>query len=138
MIAKVKHHLGEFFPSVGFVVTGSIGSNRAIVRFYDQRGTAEQWLKETRLSCHRFRADEVRLLLGVIAYNPGNLVRRLALSAAMEDWSLTSLQQRLLKTGGRLIWHAPYVTLQLAESYVTGPVFRQIHARIERPTWHPT
>jgi hypothetical protein len=52
--------------------------NRAVVRFYNQRGTAEQWIKEgkeathwTRLSCHRFRANEVRLLLGVIAYNLG-------------------------------------------------------------------
>src|SRR5882724_11305063 len=79
------------------------------VRFYNQRGTAEQWIKEgkeathwTRLSCHRFRANEVRLLLGVIAYNLGNLLRRLALPLAIQSWSLTSLQQRLFKTGGRL------------------------------------
>ncbi len=57
----------------------------AVVRFCNQRGTAEQWIQEgkeaahrTRLSCHRFRANEVRLLLGVIAYNLGNLPRRLA------------------------------------------------------------
>jgi hypothetical protein len=66
----------------------------------DQEGkTATHW---TRLSCHRFRANEVRLLLGVIAYNLGNLLRRLVLLVAIQDWSLTSLQQRLLKTGGRL------------------------------------
>ena len=57
----------------------------------------------TRLSCHRFRANEVRLWLSVIAYNLGNLWRRLALPAAVANWSLTSLQQRLVKTGGRLI-----------------------------------
>ncbi|PYN27126.1 MAG: hypothetical protein DMD99_03295 [Candidatus Rokuibacteriota bacterium] len=51
---------------------------------------------------------------------------------------LTSLQQRLFKTGGRLIRHARYFTLQLAESYLTGPLFRQIVARIERLPWHPT
>ena len=83
MIAKVEHHLGELFPRVGFIVT-TLGTNRAVVRFYNQRRTAEQWIKEgktathwTRLSCHRFRANEVRLLLGVIAYNLGNLRRRL-------------------------------------------------------------
>jgi hypothetical protein len=52
------------------------GTNRAVVRIYNGRGTAEQWIKEgktathwTRLSCHRFRANEGRLLLGVIAYS---------------------------------------------------------------------
>ena len=86
VIAKIEHHLGELFPRVGFIVTTLTGTNRAVVHFYNQRGTAEQWIKEgkeathwTRLSCHRFRANEVRLLLGVIAYNLGNLLRRLVL-----------------------------------------------------------
>jgi hypothetical protein len=80
----------------------------------------------------------VRLLLGIIAYNLGNLLRLLVLPVAIRDWSLTSLQQRLFKTGGRLIRHARYFTLQLAESYLTLPLFRQIVARIERLAWHPT
>ncbi len=78
------------------------------------------------------------MLLGVIAYNLGNLLRRLVSPCAIQNWSLTSLQQRLFKTGGRLIQHARYFTLQLAESYLTGPLFRQIVARIERLAWHPT
>jgi len=77
-------------------------------------------------------------LLGVIAYNLDNLPRRLTLPLAIQNWSLTSLQQRLFKTGGRLIRHARYFTLQLAESYLTGPLFRQIVARIERLAWRPT
>ena len=145
MIAKVEHHLGELFPRVGFIVTSLTGTNRGSVRFYNQRGTAKQWIKEgktvthgTRLSCHRFRANEVRLLLGVIAYNLGNLLRRLVWPATIQDWSLTSLQQRLLKTGGRLVRHARHFTLPLAESDLTGPLFRQILARIERLAWSPT
>jgi Transposase DDE domain group 1 len=67
-----------------------------------------------------------------------NLLRRLVLPATIQDWSLTSLQRRLLKTGGRLIRHARYFTLQLAESYLTGALFRQILQRIERLGWHPT
>jgi Transposase DDE domain group 1 len=144
-IAKVEHHLGELFPRVGFIVTTLTGTNRAVVRFSNQRGTAEQWIKEgkvathwTRLSCHRFRANEVRLLFGVIAYNLGNLLRRLVLPRALQSWSLTSLQQRLFKTGGRLIRHARYFTLQLAENHLTHPLFRQIVARIEQLAWHPT
>ena len=144
VIAKVEHHLGELFPRVGFIVT-TLGTNRAVVRFYNQRGTAEQWIKEgktathwTRLSCHRFRANEVRLLLWVIAHNLGNLLRRLVLPVAIQNWSLTSLQQPLFKTGGRLIRHARYFILQLAESHLTPTLFRQILGRIERLAWHPT
>jgi Transposase DDE domain group 1 len=125
VVAKVEFHFGELFPRVGFIVTNFRTSSRAVVRFYNKRGTAEQWIKEgkqavamTRLSCHRFRANEVRLWLSVIAYNLGNLWRRLALPAAVANWSLTSLQQRLVKTGGRLIKHARYYWLLLAESHV--------------------
>src|SRR2546428_632331 len=98
VIAKIEHHLGELFPRVGFIVTTLTGTNRAVVRFYNQRGTAEQWIKEgktathwTRLSCHRFPANEVRLLLGVIAYNLGNLLPRLVLPVTIQNWSLASL-----------------------------------------------
>jgi hypothetical protein len=99
----------------------------------------EQWIKEveaatywTRLSCHRFRANEMRLLLGIIAYNPGNVLRRLVLPLAIQSWSLTSLQRRLFKTGGRLIRHARYSILELAESSLTRRLFGLILGRIER------
>src|SRR2546427_13261253 len=69
----------------------------------------------TRLSCHRFRANEVRLWLSVIAYNLGNLWRRLGLPKRINTWSLTSLQHRLMKTGGRLVKHARCHWLLLAE-----------------------
>ena len=106
-MAKVEFHCGELFPRVGFIVTNLALNNRAVVRFYNKRGTAEQWIKEskqtvamTRLSCHRFRANEARLWLSVIAYNLGNLWRRLTLPTQVATWSLTSLQQRLVKTDG--------------------------------------
>jgi DDE family transposase len=83
-------------------------------------------------------ANEVRLLLGVIACNLGNVLGRLSLPSAIRNWSLTSLQQRAFKTGGRLIRHARYFPLQLAESDLTGPLFRQILGRIERFAWPPT
>jgi hypothetical protein len=105
VMAKVEFHFGELFPRAGFIVTNLSAPNRAVVRFYNKRGMAEQWIKEgkqtvamTRLSCHRFRANEVRLWLSLIAYNLGNLWRRLALPAPIGKWSLTSLQQRLVKT----------------------------------------
>ena len=115
IVTKVEHHQGELFPRVGFIVTNMALPSRSVVRFYNKRGTAEQWIKEgkqathwTRLSCHRFRANEVRLQLSVLAYNLGNLWRRLILPPRITRWSLTSLQQRLVKTGGRLVKHARY------------------------------
>ena len=57
-----------------------------VIRFYNGRGTAEQWIKEgkyalkwTRLSCHRFLSNQMRLQLFALAYNLGNFLRRLAL-----------------------------------------------------------
>ena len=129
VVAKVASS-GELFPRVGFIVTNLTLPSRAVVRFYNKRGTAEQWIKEgkqavkmTRLSCHRFRSNEVRLWLTIIAYNLGNLWRRLVLPQRIEKWSLTSLQQRLVKTGGRLVKHARYYWLLLAESHLTRRLF---------------
>jgi Transposase DDE domain group 1 len=59
----------------------------------------------------------------VIAYNLGNLWRRLALPREVGNWSLTSLQQRLVKTGRRLIKHARYYCLLLAQSHLTRRLF---------------
>jgi hypothetical protein len=137
IVAKIEHHPGELFPRVGFIVTNLRLPSRAVVRFYNKRGTAEQWIKEgkqaahwTRLSCHRFRANEVRLQLSVLAYNLGNLWRRLVLPKRIDTWSLTSLQQRLVKTGGRLIKHARYYWLLLAESHLTRRLFGAMLRRI--------
>ena len=130
VIAKVEHHPGELFPRIGFIVTNLTLPSRAVVRFYNKRGTAEQWIKEgkqavkmTRLSCHRFRSNEVRLWLSVIAYNLGNLWRRLVLPRRIDGWSLNSVQQRLVRTGGRLVKHARYYWLLLAESHLTRRLF---------------
>ena len=137
VVAKVEHHLGELFPRVGFIVTNMTLPSRSVVRFYNKRGTAEQWIKEgkqathwTRLSCHRFRANEVRLQLSVLAYNLGNLWRRLGLPHRIKSWSLTSLQQRLMKTGGRLVQHARYYWLLLAEGHLNRRLFGDMLRRI--------
>lgn len=86
VVAKIEFHCGELFPRVGFIVTNLETDRGAVVRFYNKRGTAEQCIKEAKqavkmtwLSCHRFRSNEVRLMLSLIAYNLGNLLRRLVL-----------------------------------------------------------
>ena len=83
---------------MGFIVTNMSAGPEGVVHFYNARGTAEQWIKEgkyalnwTRLSCHRFVANQVRLALFILAYNLGNLLRRLRLPRAVKHWSLRSL-----------------------------------------------
>ena len=65
----------------------------------------------------------MRLWLSLIAYNLGNLWRRLGLPQRIKTWSLTSLQQRLVKTGGRLVKHARYYWLLLAEGHLSRRLF---------------
>ena len=91
VVAKVEWHQGELFPRVGFIVTNLSYPTIGIVRFYNGRGTAEQWIKEgkyalnwTRLSCHKFVANQVRLGLFIMAYNLGNFLRRLVLPESMK------------------------------------------------------
>ena len=147
VVAKVEFHLGVLFPRVGFIVTNLETPSRAVVRFYNKRGTAKQWIiegkqavKMTQLSCHRFRCNEVRLGLSLLAYNLGNLWRRLALPKRIENWSLTSLQQRLVKTGGRFVKHARCYWLLLAESHLTrrilGSMLRRM-AALPLTGWGP-
>ena len=100
LVAKVEWHRGELFPRVGFIVTNLRRSARQVVKFYNGRGMAEQWIKEgknavqwTRLSCRRFDDNQARLQLFALAYNLGNFLRRLALPRAVKHWSLTTLRR---------------------------------------------
>ena len=68
--------------------------------------------------------------LRVLSYNLGNLWRRLGLPRRIKSWSLTSLQQRLMKTGGRLVKHARYYWLLLAEGHLNRKLFGQMLGRL--------
>ena len=144
VVAKVEWHQGELFPRVGFIVTNLSYPTRGIVNFYNGRATAEQWIKEgkyalnwTRLSCHKFVANQVRLSLFILAYNLGNFFRRLALPESIKHWFLTSIQTRLIKTGGRLVRHARRLVFQLAEVMVTRAMFDEMLDRIGRLRFNP-
>jgi len=137
VVAKVEWHQGDLFPRVGFVVTNMRAKPQRVVRFYNGRGTAEGWIKEgkyalhwTRLSCHRFRANQVRLALFVLAYNLGNFLRRLALPRAVRHWSLRSVQAKLIKIGAKVVTHSRRIIFQMAEVAVPKMLFEAILKRI--------
>ena len=137
VVAKIEWHEGELFPRVGFIVTNLRWKYSNVVKFYNKRGTAEQWIKEgkyalkwTRLSCHDFDDNQVRLQLFAMAYNIGNFLRRLALPKSIKDWSLRTMRERLVKIGAKVVSHARYVTFQMAEVLVSRSLFHEILERI--------
>ena len=123
VVAKVEFHAGELFPRVGFIVTNLETPSRAVVRFYNKRGKAEQWIKEGKLSRNIVSA---RTKCGW-RWLPTRFA--LALPKRIET-SLTSLQKRLVKTGGRLVKHARYYWLLLTEGHLMRRRFGAMLGRI--------
>ena len=133
VVAKVEWHPGELIPRVGFIVTNMSRIAENVVGFYNKRGTCEQWIKEgkgaikwTRLSCRSFAANAVRLQLHALAYNLGNFLRTLATPEPIKDWSLTTLKEKLIKIGAKVIGHARYVAFQMAEVAIPRQMFQEI------------
>jgi hypothetical protein len=133
VVAKVEWHPGELYPRVGFLVTNLCRPPERVVAFYNQRGTAEQWIREgknaakwTRLSCRLMRANAVRLQLHALAYNLANFLRTLALPEAVERWSLSTLRQKVVKIGAKVVAHARSTIFQMAEVAVPHDLFGRI------------
>jgi hypothetical protein len=133
VVAKVEWHPGELYPRVGFIVTNMSRPAERVTLFYNQRGTAEQRIKEgknaiiwTRLSCRRFAANAVRLQLHALAYNLANFLRTLTLPEAVSHWSMTTLRDRLVKIGAKIVRHGRSITFQMAEVMVSRGLFQQI------------
>jgi Transposase DDE domain group 1 len=110
-----------------------------VIKSDNGRGTAEQRIEEgknalkwTRLSCRRFRDNQARLQLFALAYNLGNFLRQLALPRSVRTWTLTTLREKLIKIGAKVVRHAKAVTFQIAEVAVPRALFAAILGRIGR------
>ena len=136
---KLSGTRGDLFPRVGFIVTNMSAKAVSVVRFYNERGIAEQWIKEgkyalnwTRLSCKHFHSNQVRLGLFVLAYNLGNFLRRLVLPDRIKHWSLRTLLVKLIKIGAKVLRRSRYITFQMAEVAIRKEVIAEILSRINR------
>jgi hypothetical protein len=137
VVAKVEWHPGELFPRVGFIVTNMTRPPERVTLFYNRRGIAEQWIKEgknavkwTRLSCKSMTANAVRLQLHALAYNLANFMRTLALPEQVEGWSLTTIREKLVKIGAKVVRHAGYAVFPMAEMAVPRDPFARVLALI--------
>jgi len=71
-------------------------------------------------------ANAVRLQLHALAFDLGNFLRTLATPEPIKDWSLTSLREKLIKIGARLVSHGRNVAFQMAEVAVPRMLFAEI------------
>ena len=72
----------------------------------------------------------MRLQLFALAYTLGNFLRTLALPRKVSHWTLTTLREKLIKIGAKVVRHAQYVTFQMAEVAIPGQLFAAILDKI--------
>ena len=76
--------------------------------------------------------NQVRLQLFVLAYNLGNFLRQAVLPQAVRHWTLTTLREKLIKIGAKVVRHSGQIKFQMAEVAVPRELFREILERIGR------
>ncbi len=148
VVAKVEWHPGELYPRVGLSSptwrgqpsASSPSTTSAAPRSNGRQPWPLHHLPDGRgrgattdvPSCRTFAANAVRLQLHALAYNLGNFMRTLAMPKAAEPWSLTSLREKLIKIGAKVVSHGRYVTFQMAEVAVPRQMFQEILSLIAR------
>ncbi len=83
-------------------------------------------IKWTRLSCRSFDTNAGRLQPHALAYNLGNYLRTLATPEPIRNWSLTTLKEKLIKIGAKVVCHARYVAFKMAEVAIPRNLFADI------------
>ena len=98
-----------------YPVSGIVGSRKARDR---SRGR----------DYHAGRSPPTRcvLQLHALAYNLGNFLRALATPEPIKDWSLSSLKEKLIKIGAKVISHGRAITFQMAEVALPRQMFQEI------------
>jgi len=120
VVAKVEWHPGELYPRVGFILTNLARSAERVVAFYNQRGTAEQWIKQGK-GAIKMDTPVVPLLrrqrraasAPCARLQPGQFHADASDAQSGESWSLTSLREKLIKIGAKVVSHGRYVTFQM-------------------------
>lgn len=130
VIARLEH--GEQGANPRFIVTDLPGSAQALYeRRYCARGEAENRIKEAQLdlfgrraSCHRFQANQLRLLLAALAYTLMIKLRRLALQGTELAHACTAtIRSKLLKIGAAIVRNTRRVHVLLASAHPLKHVF---------------
>jgi len=124
VVAKIEWHDGELFPRIGFIVTNSRVPSGKVVKVYNGRGDVENRIKEgkntlrwDKTSCHRFTANQARLLMGVLAYNLLHMLRQFYLMGEEVKRSMEWLIKRLIKVGAKVAYHGRTWKVHVASAF---------------------
>jgi hypothetical protein len=124
--------------NVRFMVTNRSGRSRDLIAWYDQRGTAENYIKELkldiqadRLSCHLFRANAFRFQLHTLALALMAYFRRAVLAGTpLAQASIGTIRLNLLKVGARVLRSARRIRFHLASHWPGQDLFLLCHQRL--------
>jgi hypothetical protein len=93
VVCKIEWHVGELFPRVGFIVTNSSLAAHKVITICNGRAEIENRIKEgkntlrrDKTSCHRFAANQARVLVGCLAYNLLHMIRDTTFRGQSADW----------------------------------------------------
>jgi len=133
VVAKIEWHDGELFPRIGFIVTNSKLPAGKVVKVYNRRGDVENRIKERKntlrwdkTSCHRFSANQARLLMGVLAYNLLHILRRFYLVGEEVRRSMEWLIKRLIKVGAKVAYHGRRWYVHVASAFPLSRYYQSV------------
>jgi hypothetical protein len=133
VVAKIEWHAGELFPRIGFIVTNSKLAPGKVVKVYNGRGDVENRIKEgkntlrwDKTSCHRFAANQARLLMGVLAYNLLHMLRQFYLVGEEVKRSVEWLIKRLIKVGAKVAYHGRRWQVHVASAFPLARYYRAV------------
>lgn len=133
VVAKSEWHDGELFPRIGFIATNSKLPAAKIVKVYNGRGDVENRIKERKntlrrdkTSCHRFAANQARLLMGVLAYKLLHMLRQFYLMGEEVKRSMEWLIKRLIKVGAKVAYHGRRWQVHVASAFPLAHHYRTV------------
>jgi len=139
VVVKMERSAGELLFQFTFIVTNMALQPKNIVRFYCQRGSMENFIKEAKngfacdkMSSTTFASNAVKLQLAMLAYNFNNWFRRLCLPKKMQPSRMETLRTKLIKIAGKLVYSGRYWTWKLCGSCVYRREFIQTHQNLSR------
>jgi hypothetical protein len=133
VVAKIEWHEGELFPRIGFIVTNSKLPAGKVVNVYNGRGDVENRIKEgkntlrwDKTSCHRFAANQARLLMGALAYNLLHMLRQFYLIGEEVKRSMEWLIKRLIKVGAKVAYHGRRWQVHVASAFPLARYYQAV------------
>jgi Transposase DDE domain group 1 len=139
VVAKVEWHPSELYPRVGFIVTNLARPAERVVAFYNQRALRNNGSRKARarLNGRGCPAEPLPPIPSASSSMPspttfGNFMRTPAMPKAAGPWSLTSLREKLIKIGAKVVSHGRYVTFQMAEVAMSRQMFQEMLSLIAR------